>query len=218
MHNLFRLDNPLIQLLFRLGDLIIANLLFLVCSVPVVTLGASAAALCKVTQDLILDQESGIIKTFFRAFRDNFKQATIAWLVILLILAGVAADLLLISAYFTGGLATLLRGLILVLTVIVLSVACYLFPLMVRYSNTLREHIKNAMILSVVKLLRTVVLLFITTFPFWIAYFSMIIFVNTLTFWLILGFALASFLCSSLLVPVFKELEKNSGADVKILK
>ena len=80
MKNLFNLDNPFVQFLSRVGDLIIVNTLFLLCCVPVVTVGASAAALHKVSQAIILDEDNGTIKTFFRGFRENFRQATALWL------------------------------------------------------------------------------------------------------------------------------------------
>ena len=56
MHNLFHYENPFIQFLVRVGDLMILNLLFLVCALPVVTLGASLTALHRVTQNMLFEQ------------------------------------------------------------------------------------------------------------------------------------------------------------------
>ena len=64
MRNLFNLDNPFVQFLARVGDLIIVNVLFLLCCLPVVTAGASVAAMHKVTQAMALDEDNGIVKTF----------------------------------------------------------------------------------------------------------------------------------------------------------
>ena len=62
MKSLFSMDNPFIQFLARVGDLMCVNALFLICSIPVFTLGASAVALRKVTQDMACDEEKGILK------------------------------------------------------------------------------------------------------------------------------------------------------------
>ena len=84
MKNLFRWDNPLIQLLTALADVILTNLLCLICCLPVVTAGASIAATYKVMLNLSQDTGGGIWNTFFTAFRENFKQATAVWLITLL--------------------------------------------------------------------------------------------------------------------------------------
>ena len=75
MHNLFNYENPFIQFLVRVGDLMILNLLFILCSLPAVTLGASLTALHRVTQNMLFEQEEPLLKAFFRAFRQNFKQS-----------------------------------------------------------------------------------------------------------------------------------------------
>ena len=66
MKNLLDLEGPLFQYLSRVGDLIILNALFLLCCIPVVTVGASTAALNKMTQDLVHETEGGVLKGFSR--------------------------------------------------------------------------------------------------------------------------------------------------------
>ena len=67
------------------------NLLWILCSLPVFTIGASTTALYYVTLKMVQDEESNITAMFFRAFRENFRQATTLWLIMLgigLLLAG----------------------------------------------------------------------------------------------------------------------------------
>lgn len=218
MRNLFHLDNPFVQLLSRVGDMILANVLFLLCSLPIFTLGASAAALNKVTQDIVHDTDSGLLKTFFRAFRENFKQATVAWLVVLAFFVGLGCNYLIVVSYFTGNLAMILKAVLAVISVLILSVCVYLFPLMVRYTNGLRAHCVNAAILMIVKLPKTLLMVVLTILPLLIAYVSMKVFVQTLVFWVVIGFAFVSYSCSNLLAPVFKELEGENGPNVGILQ
>lgn len=219
MKSIFDLDTPLMRFLTKVGEMIIVNVLFLVCCLPVVTAGASIAALCKISQDIILDEGYGIVRTFFRAFRENFKQATIAWIVILVVMVALGANWMLVFTFLNGTtLRSLLNGLLGVLAVVVISIAVYLFPLLTRYQNTLKDHVMNAMILSVVKLLRTVVMVLMTLAPVLIAWYSLQMFVYTLVFWIVIGFAFVNYMGTQLLLPVFREMEKNNGKDMKILK
>ena len=210
MKNLFNVDSPFFQFLSRVGDLILTNALFLVCSLPIVTMGASLAAMHKITQDLIFDTDTGIWKTFWRAFKENFKQATIVWVAALLIIVSLVCDLLLIMTYFSGSsLATAMYVLLAVLAVLVACVLSYMIPLLVRYRNNLREHLSNAIVLAVIKLPKTIGLVFLNLLPLIILVLSVQVFVQTLIFWVFIGFAFTSFVESSILKKVFEELEKG---------
>ncbi len=217
MRNLFNPDNPFMRFLSRVGEMIMVNFFFLVCSIPIVTCGASIVALNKVTQNIAFDGDKGVVKTFFRAFCDNFKQATIAWMLMLLFFAGMACNLILAMAYTSGALLFLCKCIIGVLSAVVLSLGAYLFPLIARYENTLKEHFVNAGVLLIVKLPRTLVMLLLNVLPLLIAYFSLPLFFKTLVFWLLLGFAFVSYIASTLLAPVFRELEADDGRNVGLM-
>ena len=76
-------DNRIIRILTTLCDFLILNILWLVCSVPVITAGASTTALYSVMFKIIKKEEGYIIKSFLKAFRQNFKQSTIVWLLLI---------------------------------------------------------------------------------------------------------------------------------------
>lgn len=208
-------DNPFFMLLYRVGDLIIANLLFLLSCLPVVTAGAAYAALVKISQDIVMETETGIFRSYFRAFRENFKQATMVWLWELLIIAAMVCYYLLIGYFFEGTTASVLHGILFVVAILALCVVAYLYPLLVRYTNTVKEHLRNAVILAVCKLPRTVAMAALLAFPFLILSVSVPVFIQTLLFWILIGFGFVCFLCSTLLKPVFKELE--GGGPINIM-
>lgn len=218
MKNFFNMDNPFIQFLARVGDLMCVNALFLICSIPIFTIGASAAALHKVTQDLACDEEKSLLKTFFMAFRGNFKQATLSWLFVLLFYVGMGCNLLLVQTYCSGTLAAVLRCLLGAVIILMLAETAYLFPLIVRYDNTLREHAINAGVLAIVKLPRTIALVLLNILPVLILMISPGTFLETLVFWLTLGFGFSSYLGSVLIVPVFKEMEAPGGPNIQPMK
>lgn len=208
MKSLLDFDNPFIQLLCRIGDLMIANFLFCVCCLPVVTAGASLAGLIKVVQSLSLGGEPGIAKTFFRGFRENFRQATAAWLVLALVLASLACDVMIGNIYLDGTALAVVRTAAAAVALAVLAVAGYLFPLLVRYENSMKEHCRNAIILSIWKLPRTLALTALNAAPFLLAWFVPVSFLKTLAVWLIVGCAGLCWLDCSLLRPVLAQLEK----------
>ena len=210
MRNLFNYENPFIQFLVRVGDLMILNVLFILCSAPVVTLGASLTALHRVTQNMLFEQEEPLLKAFFRAFRQNFKQSTLAWLVELVIIVSLVCDVLLVMAYFNGGLAKAMYILVAVLAILVAGVYAYLMPLIARYENGMRQQVNNALVLAIIKLPKTLLLVFLNLLPVILVLISVPVFVQTLIFWAVIGFAFVSFIESSILKPVFQQLEKGN--------
>ena len=220
MKNLFSLDNPFMQMLSHVADFILQNLLFLLCSLPVVTMGASIAALHKVMQDVVFDADNRVCSRFFSAFKENFKQATAVWLGTLVVCAALAADAILIHLYFRGALAGILYALLIVLAVVVIGTLNYLFPLMVRYSNTVKEHVCNAVILAVCKLPRTLLLCLLTLLPVLLLFFAPMTFVMTLIFWVVVGFSVVVYLKNVILKPVYLNVEavQRGEGSITIMK
>ncbi|MBQ5867931.1 MAG: YesL family protein, partial [Lachnospiraceae bacterium] len=73
---LFSTDNPVWRAMDRMGDLMILNFLFIFFSIPIVTIGASTTALYTMTFKLLDETEGNLVKNYFKAFKNNFKQAT----------------------------------------------------------------------------------------------------------------------------------------------
>lgn len=212
MKNLFSLDNPFIQFLARVGDMILANFLFLICSLPIITIGAALTGLNKVTQEIAMDESPSLLKSFFGAFKENFRQATAAWLIILVFFLGMTCNQLLVSFYCTGVIEQVFRWILYFIMALMVAIAAYVFPLIVRYENSLKQHFINATVLAVVKLPRTLVMVALIALPLVLAYISFPIFFRTLVFWLFLGFGFSSYVSSVLLVPVFRKIEESEDA------
>ena len=210
MKNLFSLDNPLMQLLTRACDLMIVNLLFLVSCIPVITIGAALCAMNKVCQSIVLDDDRGIFKLYVSGFKDNFKQATIVWLFTLLVGASLVCYWLIVVNFCRGTLATVLLILMAVLAVVALSLVVYLFPLIARYENSLPEHVKNAGILAITRLLLTPVLIIFTAVPFILPLIALNAYLQTMIFWVIIGFAFLTYMANLMLKPIYQILESPS--------
>ena len=206
--------NPVFEFLEQIFNLMLANVLFLVCSLPVVTLGAAAAGLIQVAQDQLYGEGEPVIRRFFRSFRRNFRQATGAWLLLAVFLGGMVCNALLVLTYLRGWMAQIGYLLVGILAAVGMAIASYLFPMIVRYQNPLRVHLNNSLILAVVKLPRTILLVLLNTALFGLLFFSMKVFVSTMIFWVILGFGFIAYSDERILRPVFREMEETDTVEL----
>ena len=92
MGGLFDLDSPVMRFLSKMADLIILNLLAFVCCLPIFTIGASMTALHYVLLKIVRNEEGYVVRGFFKAFKSNFKQATVIWLILLAVLFVLLGD------------------------------------------------------------------------------------------------------------------------------
>ncbi|MBQ4521957.1 MAG: YesL family protein [Lachnospiraceae bacterium] len=154
---LFRLDGPFYKGLCYVTDFVLIVCLWLVCCIPVITIGASTTALYSTGMRLHEERERYIVREFFQAFRHNFKQGTGAFLIQFLVGAILALDL-----YFWWVMDMSVRGIMLAITIIMLLcyliVSLYLYPLIAKFKNSLTAQIKNAFLFSVLYLPYTVVM------------------------------------------------------------
>ena len=76
-------DNVIVRALNKICDMVCLNVLWLICCIPVFTIGASTTALYTVMLKMVKNEEGYIFRGFFKAFKENFKQSTIMWLILL---------------------------------------------------------------------------------------------------------------------------------------
>lgn len=145
---LFDMDNPFWRIMNLLAQLIVLSVVTTVLCLPVITAGAAITALYAVTLKIVNQEESSVLKNYFHAFQANFRQATIAWLIILGAAALLGIDLYVVISG-TGQVTTVLTYLFLMLAGGWLLETSLVFPLLSRFDNTLRNTMKNALILGV---------------------------------------------------------------------
>ena len=207
-------ENPVFVFMEKVFNMMLANVLFLICSIPVITMGAALTGLIQVVQDQIYQEEEPVIRRFFSAFRENFGKATGAFFMLAVFFLGMACNYLLVLTYLRGWMAQICYIFLGVLVALVICLASYLFPLMVRYQNSFRQHLNNSLILAVVKLPRTLLMAVLNTAFFWLPFFSMRVFLATLVFWLIIGFGIVAYWDTRILVPVFKQMEEKDTVEL----
>ena len=187
-------------------DLVLLNLIFMVSCLPFVTIGASVTALYYVTLKIVRGEAPAIWQSFWKSFRENFKQSTCLWIFFLLILALLGADYQLLPALLPD-FAGIFRVIIIFFILFILCVLFYVFPVVSRFVCTGKQAVKNAVLMTFGHLPYTFMLLLIH------AIIPMAYFLPTKTFltavgiFLVCGFSTTALLASYFLNRVFKRYE-----------
>ncbi len=161
---LFDSDSPLIRGLSRIFDCMLLSVLTIICSLPVITVGAAVSACYDVMIRMALDRDNGIWKPYFKAFGKNFKKGTVIWLICLVGIIFIGANYYLLSLEIEGiseGVRSVIMVIVLLLTVLMGFVLIYVFPLQARYENKVGTTLKNALFISIVQFPRSIGLLFV---------------------------------------------------------
>ena len=161
---IFKLDSPITRFLMRVADLMILNVVAMACCFPVITVGASLTALHYMSLKMVRGEEGYLMKGFFKSFKDNFKQATIIWVILLLAVMLVVLDFVIMAK---SGLefGTFIKVVICVIAVLLACIFIYVFAILAKFDNTVKNTIKNALFMSIHQFPQTVLMLIIYLVP-----------------------------------------------------
>lgn len=207
MGKIFDIDGPVMRFFAKIGDLILINLLFLICSIPVVTAGASAVSMYTLTMRLVRREErTRTVRSFFAAFRENFRRATAIWGIFLGVGLVLAVNYWLMT-FNPDIYPVLMRVLIFCLTFIYVMCLTWVFPMYARFENKVTDTVRNSLAMGISYIGVTVPAMGLTVLPAILLYYKTAFFLKTAVFWLFIGFALTSYLKSFLFVRVFGKFE-----------
>lgn len=164
MGRLFNMDNKFFTFMGKVADLIIVNLLCVLCCLPIVTMGASLTALHYVTMKMVRNEESYIVKSFFKSFKENFKQATIINLIMLVVGIMLFLDINIVKR-MSGKLYSALFVVFIAFLLLYMLVFLYIYPVLAKFYNTIKHTFINAFLMSIRHLPYTFVMLVITLLP-----------------------------------------------------
>ena len=209
MKNLFDPESLPMRVLGRVADLMLINLLFLLCSLPVFTLGASLSAFYAVSFKLLEEEEGHVCKRYLSAFRENLRQATVLWLMALVAALILVVDLAIYRLYASSFSRIILLLLYLVLLIYAMTFS-YLFPLQGRFRNPIRQTLRNAFLLSFLHFPVTALVVPVTFAPLLILYFRSDLFLRLLPLILFLFLPLLIYINSKFFLPVFSKYSNNN--------
>ncbi|HAE16889.1 MAG TPA: hypothetical protein DCG51_10120 [Erysipelotrichaceae bacterium] len=210
--NIFSYDSKFSQLFVKLSYACWLNMMWMICSLPIITIGASTTALYSVTLKIADETESNITRQFIHAFRSNFKQSTRLW--ILLLIAGllIGGDFYVVMhmrSMSTGIMAiiwTLNLALLIAVSIIYVVVLIYIFPLIARFENTDQAMLKNSLLIGIHYLFCTIV---VAAIHFVMFYAVVAVFTPLILF----GEGLCALLSSYMLINVFRVISYRPEED-----
>jgi len=201
----FSYDSKFGQLFIKLSYGCCLNILWLVCSLPIFTIGASTTALYYTSFKIAKTEGSYITAMFFRSFKQNFKQATVIWLIMLATGIVIFMDAVLLGRLRTTSTGTaavmwtLLLAVIFACMIMYVIVLVYIFPLLSIASNTTANMFKNAFLIGTHYL-------FVTILVVLIHYVMFFLVVNVFTPLIIFGEGLCAVISAHLLLKVFRPM------------
>ena len=197
-NSLFKPEAPVWKFMELLLELVKLNLLFILTSLPIITVGASITAMDSVCFKIKEKRTGYIADDYFTAFRDNFRNSTIIWIVFLLYLGS------LIMTVNSGGLNRVPMIVLGIATAIVLTVVIYALAMLARFDNGLTDTIVKASFIG------------IAGFPYIIVIFLMIVSLVLATMttyltifialpmWILFGFSTVGYISARFFLRIFR--------------
>ena len=171
-------------------DYILLNLTFVISCIPIITIGASCVALYRCVRNH-MDEKKSTPSYFFRVFAENFKKVTPVWIVALLFLAAAVTDVLYMRNVNVAG-GSVISGVLLIVSVMIIGVLSYLFPLIAQNDLPVKQLLVISFFTSIQKIYITIPLIVMNLFPIIFPVLMPDAFAYLLTIWI--GF-LFSLIC-----------------------
>lgn len=148
MSLIFNLDNPIWRFVGNLADMFILSVLWYLCCIPIFTLGSGTTAMYYVTLKMTSNQEGYTISSFFKFFKENFKNSTLIWLIFLACALILACDFY--WSFFSNSLfAKAVFFTFLLVTVLYSLCLSFIFPLIARCDNSIKVLLSMCFVMSI---------------------------------------------------------------------
>ena len=202
MGSLFDINGKFFQKVMRAADLVLLNLLTLLCCLPVVTIGPAVCAMHYVLLRDLRNEEGGLLRDFFRSFRQNLKQGialTVGYLFFFLILAADYA----LAMHTQRWILTLVLYALPFLALLGCLSLCWAFVLLSRYQMTLWQTVKTTFAATIAHPIRSLAMTALMVLPFLLLVLTPL----AVPVFLFFGLTLCGLLRARLYAPVLTALE-----------
>ncbi len=209
MRKWFDIDSPIMTALSRVADMSFLSILWLVCCLPVITIGPSTAAMYYVALKWARKEEIKISAAFFDAFKKNFKQGVALNLIFLVTGIIIVLDYIIMSAQ-DSTYGAISSGCFLALGIWLLCIVSYAYPLQAQFYNTVKQTLINAAQLSLMKFPVTVLVFAINLLPVIIGIISPVLLIRTAPVWVLLAPGAAAFVNAKFFAKMFDKFIKEA--------
>lgn len=198
----FSLDSPLMQALNKMADLMWLNVLTILCCIPIVTVGASLTAMHYMMLKIVRNEETYITRGFFKSFKDNFRQATVIWLIQLVVTILLVGDFYIMFKSETQ-FHVVFQALLMVVVVITVFTSTFVYPVLAKFDNSIFRTIKNAFYMSILQLPKTIAMIILSILPLVL----IVIAPSIIPIVLMFGVSIPAFLFAKMYNKFFMKLE-----------
>ncbi len=202
------IDSPVMQFLGKMADLMILNLLTLFCCLPIITAGAALTALNYMSLKIARNEETYIVKGYFKAFKENFRQSTAIWL-----LFGLVAAVLVADYYIVLNMEMEINGIVkvcvLAVSILLILTFTFVFPVQAKFVNPVMRTIRNAFVISVLQFPKTILMIVMYLIPPVLILLSP----NLVPIIIMFGMSVPALLSAKLYNKFFKGLEDRVRAE-----
>lgn len=205
MKSIFSHEGVLFRFTERLTNLVALNLLYLIFCIPIVTIGPANAALHYVTLKYAANEEDRVWAPFIHSFRQNLKQGIIVGLITTGLGIFLAFDLYWIYQMVSAGQTfdKVILVMVSLACIIYLMMTAYIYPLLARYDNSIKQMFRTAVLLAIRHLPATICMAIISAAPILLLMYTPTTFMLALTFYFFVGFAAIAFLHDKLISRIF---------------
>lgn len=210
MGKLFDLDSPILRALGTLADLCLLNILTVIGCLPIITAGASVTAMHYVLLKMVRNQEGYVWKDFWKSFKENFKQATAIWSVLLIFIGFFVVDCYIFKG-LTNNISMPFMAVLGAFAIFLYMIYLYAFPLLSHFHNTVFGTIKNAFFISIMTFPKAILMMIVTALPIILLYQ----YTQILPLVVMYGFTGPAYFCAWLYSGTFKKLEPKAVENTK---
>ena len=203
---IFSTEGGIYKFMTSLFTIFKVNMLWLLCSLPIVTMGAATIAAYDVTLKMVDDEEGYVASQFFKAFKANLKKGIPLGILNLACMYIAWLDFALFEQLEDNPMMLLIMG---ILAVVVFTLGfLYAYPLQARYENTIVRTLENSFNISIRYFGRTLFLILIVLVEVIIIFWN----VTTIFIGILIGPACIMYTISGVAKYIFRQLEKEPGA------
>ena len=205
MDNLFRYDNKFFEILGKIADVVILNLLCIISCLPIVTIGASITAAYSIAMKMVKDEETYITKEFIKRFKENFKTSTIVWSIMLIIGVVLLFDFYMSKLVLNESISKVLQLVFTTISIIYIFTLTYVFPIISKFENTIKNTMINSTLISIQNLPYTIIMVVLNLSPLLLVNLFSIYWGHIIFFYTVIGFGIIIYINSIFFEKIFNK-------------
>lgn len=203
MSKLFDHDAPLMQTMIMIGNLIVLNILWLICCIPVITAGAATTAVYYTMYQYATDGSEAVFKPFFRTFIREFRQSTLFWLILLAVGGVLVCDIWFLASVPQFKALWIVLGVLLFLYAIALT---HGFAILGRFNTTIKTVLKSCYLVFIMNFWRSMLVLLLSAAPVLVVIYMPYQVLNTLPIWVGVAFGVIFYFNARLFIKSFERI------------